>query len=428
MRSSDLFQSLFVAASILSGADAAAVERAAPAAYCPKANLLVSKLKSSVAATSFCSWYLPVSTKTSTAFKTIAAPTSTVTFTTYKGYETVTLPATTKVITGPASTVTSISTILSTTDVYGSEAVTETSTQTSIQTDTVAATITTCSKRLQFAKRYSSPHTVPKAVAGEPFSSLKAACACLSIPAKTTIITSTTTPKCSKTLTSTKTSSLTLKVQSTITSLVTPTVYTTDVTIDLRTSTKTSTTTLSVTTLTTTTQTVTSTVTQGPAVTNGDFETGELSPWTVQFGNADVTADGDSPSGQHFLRLTGRGMAGCGGASARPPTILSQDVTLSGNGPHTLSFYISVDTPVPASTQGQCWLTVKFGQDQLDGYSLARGGGIMQKTYSLPAGTTSGALSLEMGCNSLGCANNEVQTIQLDDFKINADDGSGCLA
>lgn len=188
MNFSTIFQSVLLAAVFVTGSNAAVIQREAPQAYCPKPNVIVKKLNGHPAATSFCSWYLPVQTKTATVYKTTGGTTKTAIVTAYHGTATITVPATTKTKQGRP--------------VYITTTITEDVTVTPFVED---VTITVNSDAVPtdgpIEKRYA--RAIPPPLQPIPSEKLKAACSCLKIPKVTKTATLTKSAPCS-TKTSTK--------------------------------------------------------------------------------------------------------------------------------------------------------------------------------------------------------------------------------
>ncbi|KAF4310873.1 hypothetical protein GTA08_BOTSDO13428 [Botryosphaeria dothidea] len=208
----------------------------AKSVFCVVNNDVITALKAQTTATSYCSSYLSISTKT---FSTTATVTPTSVHVT-----------TTVTVTGDPYITTSTATETTTTDLHVSETITETDTATvTLTTSTVtlsclstAYTATTTAEN-QKRSAVQKPTCLPSSWAASAISS---ACSCLSIPTPSTTKTITTTlvpgtvtdsatqtltPTSTSTVTTTETSANTITDYTTTTTTTTSTVYATATTI-----------------------------------------------------------------------------------------------------------------------------------------------------------------------------------------------------
>ena len=124
----------------------------------------------------------------------------------------------------------------------------------------------------------------------------------------------------------------------------------------------------------------------GQKLGNPGFETGSASPWTASSGVVSATSSSEpSHSGSYEAWLDGYGTT--------HTDTLSQSVTVPTGCTATFSFWLHIDTAETGSTAYDK-LTVKAGSTTLATYSNVNANtGYVQKTFTVPAGTTSVSFS-----------------------------------
>jgi len=120
----------------------------------------------------------------------------------------------------------------------------------------------------------------------------------------------------------------------------------------------------------------------GQKLGNPGFETGSAAPWSASSGVVDSSSAEPAHSGSWKAWLDGYGTT--------HTDTLSQSFSIPSGCSATFTFWLHIDTSETTSTTAYDKLTVKAGSTTLATYSnLNQNSGYVQKSFTLPAGTTS---------------------------------------
>jgi len=120
----------------------------------------------------------------------------------------------------------------------------------------------------------------------------------------------------------------------------------------------------------------------GQLLGNPGFETGSAAPWSASTGVIDNSTSEPAHSGSWKAWLDGYG--------ATTTDTLSQSFSIPSGCTGTFTFYLHIDTAETTTSTAYDTLSVKAGSTTLATYSnLNANSGYVQKSFTLPAGTTS---------------------------------------